>query len=347
MADDNPNDLRSYVGQTLWRRRIIKETAALSPVRRENFSLRSCLKTADVPMRFKPGQIDPHHKEPVSGLDEDTERMLRADIATRQAVPAEQLLWPETSQQQVGWLASPPKPGLPWEERGTLAGLSPRVGLGWTSSRDEAVTVPPMPMSARLPKSKKDVLVDKWIGLKRGSAREEVTPHKADVRLSRKEQSRLRAEAKRQEAQRLQGLLEDWEASKPERRERRLQRLRARASSQDDQRLSEMPAESSSPSKMELPHFVSPAASAGLRNRIPVAVEDSWGLQDGGSVIPRPTSQDQNAVADAGSRVRGFYGPERPWNKPKGQSDVVTFGDAYARSWGVGLFSKQAKKGSD
>lgn len=337
--------MADHVGQTLWRRRIRKETAALSPVRKENFSVRSCLKTADVPMLFKPGQINPHDKDAVSGLDAETEMMLRAHIATRQAVPAEQLLWPETSQQQVGWLASPPKPGLPFHERGTLSGLSPRVGLGWTSSRHEGVRVQPMPMSARLPKSKKEELVDKWIGLERGSAREEIIPNNPDVRLSRREQSRLMLEPKRQEAQRLRGLLEDWEASKPDRRERRLQR-QARASSQDDQLPSEMLAEPRAPSKMELPHFVSPAASAGLRNRIPVAVEDSWEVQDRGSVIPRPNRQDQSAVADAGSRIRAFYGPERPWNKPKGQSDVVAFGDAYARAWGMNLFSKQAKKGS-
>lgn len=344
MAADSPNNLRSYAGQTVWRRRIQKEIAALPPVRKDNFSLRSLLKTAGVPIRFKPEHLNPHENKPVLGLDTETEKMLRADIATKNAVPAEQLLWPDTSQQEVGWLASPPKPGLPWDERGTLQGCSPRIGLGWISSRNEGARIAQMTMSARLPRSKTEMLEDKLIGLERGAVTEAVVSFKADVPLSARE----RRDAKRQEARRLRGLLEDWEASKQVRRERRLQRLQARASSQDSQEPSDMLAQTSAPSKMELPHFVSPAGSAGLRNRIPIALQDRWALTDGGPLIPRPTGQDQSALAGAGSKIQGFYKPERLWNKPKkAQCDVVAFGEAYTRLWGCSLFGKQASKGSE
>ncbi|CAE8661065.1 unnamed protein product [Polarella glacialis] len=136
----NPNSIMTSAGQQLWTQRIKKEEAVNAQVRRDGFSVRSALKSLNVPEHFKPGQVNPSDilsamKENANvGLDRDTERALRADLAARKAPPQDQLLWPETSQHHVGWLAQIKSAGLPLGERGTLVALSPRVGLGWLDS---------------------------------------------------------------------------------------------------------------------------------------------------------------------------------------------------------------------
>eukprot|EP00933_Yihiella_yeosuensis_P024854 TRINITY_DN19272_c1_g1_i2.p1 TRINITY_DN19272_c1_g1~~TRINITY_DN19272_c1_g1_i2.p1 ORF type:complete len:243 (-),score=54.06 TRINITY_DN19272_c1_g1_i2:342-1070(-) len=137
MVDDNPNDHGTTRGQKLWRVRIRKENYINGHSKGE-FSVRSALKKLDVPMKFKPEQVDPADTGPVTGLDPETERLLRADIAAKMARPSEFLLWPETDQHQVGWHAQASGTGLPLEERGTLSALSPRLGVGWHDPTAEA-----------------------------------------------------------------------------------------------------------------------------------------------------------------------------------------------------------------
>eukprot|EP00931_Biecheleriopsis_adriatica_P064706 TRINITY_DN39433_c0_g1_i1.p1 TRINITY_DN39433_c0_g1~~TRINITY_DN39433_c0_g1_i1.p1 ORF type:complete len:366 (+),score=75.30 TRINITY_DN39433_c0_g1_i1:76-1173(+) len=361
MVDDNPNDITSTTGQSLWRQRIAKESALSSPRRREDFSLRSALKTQDVPLRFKPGQINVHDQAGhVKGLDSATERSLRADIAAKLQTPSEQLLWPETEQHQVGWLAKPDAPGLPLLERHTLAGLSPRVGFGWlnkepqmsrpTTNRatsnlraqerssvkaqgSDEVTNP------HLQRSEKELLVRKWLGMtKREKApvvQEVEAAPSPSPRLGRKEQ-RLQAVA--EEQQRINRLQQEWEVKKQQKKEMRRQRYQAGHSE-----VQEVPALTATPRQVQLEPFSKPAASAGLRHAVKIPVDDAW---LGAAVVPRPGSKEERGVAQANNKSRKFLnGPENAWFKPKGSSDVVAFGDAYARSWGVSLFSKTAMPG--
>jgi len=347
MVDDNPNDITTSKGQFLWRQRIAKERAHFSPNKRENFSVRSALRVLDVPKCFKPGHIDPHDQRTVEGLDPATERSLRADVASKLRVPNEQLLWPETEQHQVGWHARASGPGLPYEERGTMFGLAPRLGIGWRGEKTAgdhakasgAVNNPP---SFDVVAARKDDLISKWLGTRRDQPKEvkEAEPP-TEPRRSRREDVQRRW---------LQ-LQQSWEHQKRLRRERRRQKFRDAAKPAKPPVATVEPA----PTKREEADFsldksnlFEPAACAGLRKAIAgpeFSRDDAW-QGEGLGIVPRPDSQQVRQVAHAAHRNRNFLNrPGNPWFKPKGSSDVVAFGNAYAKSFGYSVF-RQVPTGS-
>jgi len=345
MVDDNPNDITTSKGQFLWRQRIAKERAHFSPNKRENFSVRSALRVLDVPKCFKPGHIDPHDQTTVEGLDPKTERSLRADVASKLRVPNEQLLWPETEQHQVGWHAKASGPGLPYEERGTMFGLAPRLGIGWRGEKTAgdhakasgAVNNPP---SYDVVAARKDDLISKWLGTRRdqpAQEAQEAEPPKPEPRRSRREDVQHRW---------LQ-LQQSWEHQKRLRRERRRQKFRDAAQAAVKPPVETV--ETSAPVtkraevdfSLDKSNLFAPAACAGLRQAIAgpeFSRDDAW-QGEGLGIVPRPDSQQVRQVAQAAHRNRNFLNrPGNPWFKPKGSSDVVAFGNAYAKSFGYSVF---------
>ncbi|CAE7467187.1 Eef2k [Symbiodinium sp. CCMP2456] len=234
MVDDNPNDITTSKGQFLWRQRIATERSHFQPNKKENFSVRSALRVLDVPSRFKPGQIDPADQTgPVQGLDSVTERYLRADIASKLRVPAEQLLWPETAQHEVGWLARAHGPGLPYEERSTMAGLPPRLGVGWSDARSPNLN-PKGTQDIALESSlinvmamKKDDLISKWLGTRqaRHPKLEGVLPPLAEPEPSQPSKPKKAKKSKQRMQERWQQLQDKWAEEKQKRKDRRRQKL--------------------------------------------------------------------------------------------------------------------------
>lgn len=355
MVDDNPNDITTSKGQFLWRQRIAKERAHFSPNKRENFSVRSALRVLDVPSKFKPGHIDPHEKGRVQGLDAATERSLRADVAAKSRAPNEQLMWPETEQHQVGWHAKASGPGgLPYEERGTMFGLAPRLGLGWRGEKtagDHAKASGSLqtPRSFDMISARKDDLISKWLGTRREQRSGlDVEAARADVGAVEGAVPEV-GRSPREIQQRWLQLQQNWEHQKRQRRERRRQKFAAQkvpAAAAPEAALAKAD-ETAVGRQVDFSldsSIFAPAACAGLRSARPQGPsEDAW---RGVGVVPRPDSQQERQVAQAAERNRNFMNrPGNPWFKPKGSSDVVAFGNAYAKSFGYSVFSKASVPG--
>ncbi|CAJ1341733.1 unnamed protein product [Effrenium voratum] len=114
------NDLQSFLGQENWRLRIRKERLHAAPL--PEFSVKQAMRALDVPK--KPCQVQPRW------LDESSlEAEFRKELTVKRS-PREHLLWPETSQHQVGWLVEDSL-GLPMAQRPTLHGSPPKLGFGW------------------------------------------------------------------------------------------------------------------------------------------------------------------------------------------------------------------------
>eukprot|EP00435_Cladocopium_sp_Y103_P064669 s507_g26.t1 len=383
MVDDNPNDITTSKGQYLWRQRIAKERAHFSPNKRENFSVRSALRVLDVPSKFKPGHIDPHEKGQVQGLDAATERSLRADVAAKSRAPNEQLMWPETEQHQVGWHARASGPGgLPYEERGTMSGLAPRLGLGWRGEKtagDHAKASGSVqnPRSFDVISARKDDLISKWLGTRRhlhsglDAAATAAVPATTGTEGPAGAPEVAVGRSPREIQERWLQLQQNWEHQKRQRRERRRQKFASRKPPAANADAAE-PAETATAVatavvrkvdfSLDKSNIFAPAACAGLRSALPQgSSEDAW---KGVGVVPRPDSQqelmmkgrgseiiknfdqDFRQVAQAAERNRNFMNrPGNPWFKPKGSSDVVAFGNAYAKSFGYSIFSKASVPG--
>eukprot|EP00439_Symbiodinium_sp_Y106_P022421 s1284_g2.t1 len=299
MVDDNPNDITTSKGQFLWRQRIATDRSHFQPNKKENFSVRSALRVLDVPSRFKPGQIDPSDQTgPVQGLDSVTERYLRADIASKLRVPAEQLLWPETAQHEVGWLARAHGPGLPYEERSTMAGLPPRLG-SVAAVQDIALESSLINVMAM----KKDDLISKWLGTRqaRHPKLEGVLPPLAEPEPSqpskpKKAKRLLLIEERMQE--RWQQLQDKWAEEKQKRKDRRRQKLQGAVAAEEPDPAPPEPQQPEPP----LGHY-RPGASYGLRHAIHSPRQQADWAESSGAV-PRPGRHE-----DHGERVltRMFY----------------------------------------
>lgn len=353
MVDDNPNDITTSKGQFLWRQRIAKERAHFSPNKRENFSVRSALRVLDVPSKFKPGHIDPHAKGQVQGLDAATERSLRADVAAKLRAPNEQLMWPETEQHQVGWHAKASGPGgLPYEERGTMFGLAPRLGLGWRGEKTagdhaKASGSVQTPRSFDVISARKDDLISKWLGTRKDDLQRSGLEAAAAMEGPAPE---VAGRSTREIQQRWRQLQQNWEHQKRQRRERRRQKFAAKpppsaAAAAPAKAAAETAVVRKVDFSLDKSNIFAPAACAGLRSALPQGPsEDAW---RGVGVVPRPDSQQERQVAQAAERNRNFMNrPGNPWFKPKGSSDVVAFGNAYAKSFGYSVFSKASVPGT-
>jgi len=132
-------DLITAADQVHWTQRIRKENATCRVVRAP-FNVRACISSTDVPVRFKPLHLVP--LQPVAPPTSETDVAMRLEIdallTARRTCRREQQPWPETMQQDVGWLQGPsgalgsPRPA------GMNAGLSPRVGIGWHNPAADA-----------------------------------------------------------------------------------------------------------------------------------------------------------------------------------------------------------------
>eukprot|EP00930_Biecheleria_cincta_P022263 TRINITY_DN16274_c0_g3_i1.p1 TRINITY_DN16274_c0_g3~~TRINITY_DN16274_c0_g3_i1.p1 ORF type:complete len:301 (+),score=52.52 TRINITY_DN16274_c0_g3_i1:59-961(+) len=126
---DDGAKISFLASQQNWRRRIKKEEGVNAKLQAQ-FSVRSVLRSLNVPKLYKPCQVDPEDARQPAKLDQETTEILRADIAAKSATPHEHLLWPETTQHNVGWLHD--RTGdLPFSERRTFVAPKPKVGFGW------------------------------------------------------------------------------------------------------------------------------------------------------------------------------------------------------------------------
>lgn len=135
MPGAGTGDLTS-AGLTRWRERIRREEAVNARVWKDGFSVRSCVRSRDVPVKFKPQQATPADLEAEAiDISSPAARELRAALDAGAAPPQQRLLWPETSQHCVGWLLQAPQKSptaAPERGLGLASGcLTARSGLGW------------------------------------------------------------------------------------------------------------------------------------------------------------------------------------------------------------------------
>jgi len=137
----------------VWTSRILKEKAAAAAVRdhssasggfggRQCFSIRAAVKEADVPIKFKVSQTDPRE---VRRLDPTTQGPECAHLqAGDGAGPQARQPYPVTSNQDLGWLLTPPGDAAGRFRRNRKL----RLGFGWPegppANFSEVSAAPPM-----------------------------------------------------------------------------------------------------------------------------------------------------------------------------------------------------------
>eukprot|EP00929_Paragymnodinium_shiwhaense_P037983 TRINITY_DN20140_c0_g1_i1.p1 TRINITY_DN20140_c0_g1~~TRINITY_DN20140_c0_g1_i1.p1 ORF type:complete len:317 (-),score=77.62 TRINITY_DN20140_c0_g1_i1:67-1017(-) len=140
----------------LWRQRVEKENRVNCEPTSGGFSVRSAVATMQVPIRFKPGHVDPAKERDLGGFNPEavgwdpegaqSKAFRRAMLETR-ANPCERFLFPQTSYQEHGWLLNQPGE-LNERFRGPPRD---KIGIGWRSKtrRGEessvAPSAPPVP----------------------------------------------------------------------------------------------------------------------------------------------------------------------------------------------------------
>ncbi|CAE7657764.1 Epn2 [Symbiodinium pilosum] len=120
----------------LWAQRIQKEEINAKS-RPDAFSVRAAVSVPGVPTKFKPGHMDPREAsgsgfspaalgwDPASTMTTEFRRCMNQQSAG----PRERHLFPETSQQEIGWIQG--NCGKP-AQRSAPAGSEPtRLGVGW------------------------------------------------------------------------------------------------------------------------------------------------------------------------------------------------------------------------
>jgi hypothetical protein len=113
-------DVKTPADQLIWRQLIEKEKAIAYNAPKSGFSVRNCVSKEDVPVRHKPGHVDPSKdKHNMKGFDpkdygwdpqgEDALEFRRCrKRATEEA--NKRFLFPETTAQESGWCLKGPKP---------------------------------------------------------------------------------------------------------------------------------------------------------------------------------------------------------------------------------------------
>ncbi|CAJ1370597.1 unnamed protein product [Effrenium voratum] len=298
------NDLQSFLGQENWRLRIRKERLHAAPL--PEFSVKRAMRALDVPK--KPCQVQPRW------LDESSlEAEFRKELTVKRS-PREHLLWPETSQHQVGWLVEDSL-GLPMAQRPTLHGSPPKLGFGW-HRRFADKDFEPMVPSPSTPSTAS------------GSRRAAPAPAPAPQILEMPSPA--------------EQTLPWFPGIGKLRRQRRLQRKQAR----EPEPRCELRPQSALVQPLgqcgdSRPPSALPGNSAGFRIAVQRPVEDEW-LGRGNTPCLKPSTAD-HGVIDARSReCREFlrHGPKSHWARDKPVSDMSSFAHGYTMLWGGSFFGK-------
>jgi len=99
-------------------------------VRQNGFSVRSSVKSSDVPLNFKPTH---NH----AAVHNDLANEVQAILDNQKASPRRKYYWPETAQHVVGWLVEDDT-STSTCERAIVMGVPPRHGIGWPASTGNA-----------------------------------------------------------------------------------------------------------------------------------------------------------------------------------------------------------------
>jgi len=121
----------------VWADRIRKEQKVHTRINRECFSVRNAVTQQDVPAKFKPGHLNPWTQKGLGGFDPEaigwdpngklSQEVFRVFL-TQAHGPRERHLFPETTQEEMGWLLTR---ATDVSMRKSLAGALPKCGLGW------------------------------------------------------------------------------------------------------------------------------------------------------------------------------------------------------------------------
>lgn len=122
----------------LWTQRIHKEEINARSRPSGGFSVRAAVSVPDVPTKFKPGHMDPREAsgggfnptklgwDPTGPMSKEFRRCMNRN----DAVPRQRHLFPETCQQEIGWIQG--QVGGAFAYRSEPAGSKPtRLGVGW------------------------------------------------------------------------------------------------------------------------------------------------------------------------------------------------------------------------
>eukprot|EP00440_Ansanella_granifera_P059341 gb/GFBE01064323.1/.p1 GENE.gb/GFBE01064323.1/~~gb/GFBE01064323.1/.p1 ORF type:complete len:319 (+),score=40.68 gb/GFBE01064323.1/:1-957(+) len=303
--------------QLLWAQRIQKESIN-AKARQGGFSVRAAVSVPDVPTKFKPGHMDPREAsgsgfdpkvvgwDPAGTMTTDFRRCMNQQTAG----PRERHLFPETAQQEIGWIQG--RCGKP-KERSEPAGSKPtRLGVGWlvkdghggmmarAAEKAGEGGVADVPDETEKPRVRKS---------KDGNVREAlgVPPYATQIPCA------------------------VW----PDESEKHSQGGSQRPSVPESSR-SHKGSRSSKGSRHRKSRSKSELSRAGQSQ-----------LARGSSVPnlqPDPERiflDQEKALSKAMTNSREYLnGPTNMWYKPLSNSDVATFADAYTKAWGVGLYSK-------
>eukprot|EP00931_Biecheleriopsis_adriatica_P090923 TRINITY_DN64829_c0_g1_i1.p1 TRINITY_DN64829_c0_g1~~TRINITY_DN64829_c0_g1_i1.p1 ORF type:complete len:305 (+),score=63.23 TRINITY_DN64829_c0_g1_i1:31-945(+) len=156
-----------------WAQRIAKEEVVNARAHPGGFSVRAAVNIPDVPSKFKPGHIDPK-KASSDGFDPNTlgwdpqgsmTTNFRRCMNQQSAGPRQRYMFPETCQQEIGWIQAARGETC---ERAEPAGSKPtRLGVGWlakdghggmmaraANEAGEAKDIPDKPEKSHVRKSK-------------------------------------------------------------------------------------------------------------------------------------------------------------------------------------------------
>mmetsp|Transcript_27371 Transcript_27371/g.63868 ORF Transcript_27371/g.63868 Transcript_27371/m.63868 type:complete len:318 (-) Transcript_27371:116-1069(-) len=137
MANPNHGMVADMADQQIWADRIRKEERVHTKINRECFSVRNAVTSQGVPAKFKPGHIDPWTQKGLGGFDPraigwDPNGKLAKEVVrtflTQSHGPRERHLFPETTQEEMGWLLTQ---ATDKSMRKSLAGALPKCGVGW------------------------------------------------------------------------------------------------------------------------------------------------------------------------------------------------------------------------
>jgi len=126
-----------FADQHVWADRIRKEQKVHTRINRDCFSVRNAVTQQDVPAKFKPGHLNPWTQKGLGGFDPeaigwDPNSKLSQEVfrvfLTQAHGPRERHLFPETTQEEMGWLLTR---ATDVSMRKSLAGALPKCGLGW------------------------------------------------------------------------------------------------------------------------------------------------------------------------------------------------------------------------
>ncbi|CAE6958281.1 Eef2k, partial [Symbiodinium sp. KB8] len=179
---------------------------------------------------------------------------------------------------------------LPYEERSTMAGLPPRLGVGWSDARSPNLN-PKGTQDIALESSlinvmamKKDDLISKWLGTRqaRHPKLEGVLPPLTEPEPSQPSKPKKAKKSKQRMQERWQQLQDKWAEEKQKRKDRRRQKLQGAVAVEEPEPAPPEPQQPEPP----LGHY-RPGASYGLRHAIhSPRQQDDW-VENSGAV-PRP-----------------------------------------------------------